>query len=191
MVGLIGLQQRCTCWRGHFFGWRQPATARPRGDLPDHPWWQATTWVSCGGLGLRTFRFATLLAFVASRITCRPLVTTIVDHFSAVFGTPINRFWLSTTRAQMRPSRALSPPSPPRSRKTCLPSSIKPCPNVNSCGATCLLGLKTPRATCPLRHAMRSRLPSRAASLSTSGRSCSRTIPLLISSPARAVAHRS
>ena len=43
---------------------------------------------SCGGLGLRTAIGAALPAFVASRIMCRPLVTTMVDHFSAAFGTP-------------------------------------------------------------------------------------------------------
>ena len=53
------------------------------GDLQDHSWWQATTGVACGGLGLRTAHGVALPAFVASRIMCRPLV----DHFSTAFGT--------------------------------------------------------------------------------------------------------
>ena len=38
-----------------------------------------TTGVSCGGLGLRTALGIALPAFVASRIMCRPLVSTVVD----------------------------------------------------------------------------------------------------------------
>ena len=58
------------------------------GDLLDHSWWQATTGVTCGGLGFRTALAVALPAFVASRIMCRPLVPTMVDHFSAAFGFP-------------------------------------------------------------------------------------------------------
>ena len=56
------------------------------GDLPDHSWWQATTGVTVGGLGLRTAVTVALLAFVASRILSRPLVVTMVDHFCAATG---------------------------------------------------------------------------------------------------------
>ena len=78
------------------------------GDLPDHSWWQTITGVTCGGLGLRTALVVALPAFVASRIMCRPLVSTLVDHFSAV---PLgSRSWLNTTRALTKPSRALSQP---------------------------------------------------------------------------------
>ena len=52
------------------------------GDLPDHSWWQATTGVSVGGLGLRTAVTVALPAFVASRILSR----TMVDHFCAAIG---------------------------------------------------------------------------------------------------------
>ena len=63
-------------------------SASLNGDLPDHSWWEATTGVTCGGLGLRTALANALPAFVASRIMCRPLVSTIVDHFSRAFGVP-------------------------------------------------------------------------------------------------------
>ena len=56
------------------------------GDLPDHSWWQATTGVSVGGLGLRTAIAVALPAFVASRISSRPLVVTMVDHLCAAIG---------------------------------------------------------------------------------------------------------
>ena len=56
------------------------------GDLPDHSWWQATTGVTVGGLGLRTAVTVALPAFVASRILSRPLVATMVDHFCAAIG---------------------------------------------------------------------------------------------------------
>ena len=56
------------------------------GDLPDHSWWQATTGVAVGGLGLRTAVTVALPAFVASRILSRPLVSTMVDHLCAAIG---------------------------------------------------------------------------------------------------------
>ena len=56
------------------------------GDLPDHSWWQATTGVMVGGLGLRTAVTVALPAFVASRILSRPLVITMVDHLCAAIG---------------------------------------------------------------------------------------------------------
>ena len=67
---------------------RASVSASLCGDLPDHSWWQATTGVTCGGLGLRTALGIALSAFVASRIMCRPLVSTMVDNFSLVFGVP-------------------------------------------------------------------------------------------------------
>ena len=67
---------------------RASVSASLCGDLPDHSWWQATTGVTCGGLGLRTALGVALPAFVARRIMCRPLVSTMVDHFSHAFGTP-------------------------------------------------------------------------------------------------------
>ena len=56
------------------------------GDLPDHSWWQATTGVSVGGLGLRTAVTVALPAFVASRILSRHLVVTMVCLFCAAIG---------------------------------------------------------------------------------------------------------
>ena len=56
------------------------------GDLPDHSWWQATTGVTVGGLGLRTAVTVALPAFVASRILSRPLVATMVDRLCAAIG---------------------------------------------------------------------------------------------------------
>ena len=56
------------------------------GDLPDHSWWQATTGVTVGGLGLRTAVTVALPAFVASRILSRHLVVTMVDHLCAAIG---------------------------------------------------------------------------------------------------------
>ena len=63
-------------------------SASLNGDLPDHSWWQVTTGVSCGRLGLRTTLDIALPAFVASRIMCCPLVSTMFDHFSHAFGVP-------------------------------------------------------------------------------------------------------
>ena len=67
---------------------RASVSASLNGDLPDHSWWQATTGVSCGRLGLRTALGIALPAFVAGRTTCRPLVSTMVDHFSHAFDVP-------------------------------------------------------------------------------------------------------
>ena len=61
---------------------RASVSASLCGDLPDHSWWQAITGVTCGGLGLRTALVVALPAFVGSRIMCRPLVSTLVGHFS-------------------------------------------------------------------------------------------------------------
>ena len=56
------------------------------GELADTSWWQATTGVKHGGLGLRTVRSTALAAFTASRLGARPLVRTMVDHFCAATG---------------------------------------------------------------------------------------------------------
>ena len=56
------------------------------GDLPDHSWWQATTGVTVGGLGLRTAVTVALPAFVASRILSRPLG----GHYG---GSPLRSRW--------------------------------------------------------------------------------------------------
>ena len=53
-----------------------------------HSWWQASTGVTWGGRVLRTALGVASPAFVASRIMCRTLVSTMVEHFSAAFGTP-------------------------------------------------------------------------------------------------------
>ena len=65
------------------FGWqlRASVSASLCGDLPDHSWWQATTGVTCGGLGLRTTLGVALPAVVAS------LVSTTIDHLRLAFGT--------------------------------------------------------------------------------------------------------
>ena len=67
-------------------------------------WWQATTGVTCG-LGLRTSLGTALPAFVASRIMCRPLLSTMVDHSSLAFG----ESWQSTTRAAPTETARRSP----------------------------------------------------------------------------------
>ena len=67
------------CWPRSMVG------ASLSGNLLDHSWCQATTCVTCGGLGLRTALGIPLPAFVASRITCRPLVSAMVGH---AFGVP-------------------------------------------------------------------------------------------------------
>ena len=67
---------------------RASVSASLSDNLPDHFWWQATTGVTCGGLGLRMALGVALPAFVASRIMCRLLVSTRIDHFSLAFGTP-------------------------------------------------------------------------------------------------------
>ena len=51
------------------------------GELPDSSWWQASTGVKFGGLGLRTASSTALSAFVASRIASRPLVRTMAEHY--------------------------------------------------------------------------------------------------------------
>ena len=65
------------------------------GDLPDTSWWQATTGVAYGGLGLRTARSVALSAFVASRITSRPLVRTMVGQYSEATGAAIDTIMLA------------------------------------------------------------------------------------------------
>ena len=56
------------------------------GDLPDTSWLQATTGVTYGGLGLRSADSTALPAFVASRVSSRPLVRTMVDHYATAIG---------------------------------------------------------------------------------------------------------
>ena len=56
------------------------------GDVPDSSWLQATTGVSYVGLGLRTADSTALPAFVASRISSRPLVQTMVEHYVMATG---------------------------------------------------------------------------------------------------------
>ena len=115
---------------------RASVSASLCGDLPDHSWWQATTCVSCGGL--RTALGVALLAFVASRITCRPLVSTMVDHFSAAFGAPSQHIMAEhDTRTDEALSRLVST----------VPSALAQ--NLSSCSATSFLGPRTPCATCP------------------------------------------
>ena len=55
-----------TCWS--LLTGSCSVSASLNGDLPDHSWWQATTGVTCGGLGLRTALGIALPAFVAGRI---------------------------------------------------------------------------------------------------------------------------
>ena len=65
--------------------------------------------VSCGGLGLRTALGVALPAFVENRILCRPLVSTMVDHFSAAFGTPSKLIKAEyDTRTDEAPTRLVS-----------------------------------------------------------------------------------
>ena len=45
---------------------RASVSASLNGDLPDHSWWQTTTGVTCGGLGLRTALGITLAALCAA-----------------------------------------------------------------------------------------------------------------------------
>lgn len=51
------------------------------GDVPDTSWLQATTGVVFGDLGFRSAESAVLAAFIASRITSRPLVCTMAQHY--------------------------------------------------------------------------------------------------------------
>ena len=51
------------------------------GDLPDTSWLQATTGVTFGGLGFRSAESTALAASLASRITSRPLVCTMAQHY--------------------------------------------------------------------------------------------------------------
>ena len=50
------------------------------GSIRDTSWWQATTGVRHGGLGLRESTAACLPAFLASRITARPLAIEMAQH---------------------------------------------------------------------------------------------------------------
>ena len=59
---------------------RASVSASLNGDLPHECWWQVTTGVTCGGLGLGTALEISPTAFVSRRIMCRPLLTTMVDH---------------------------------------------------------------------------------------------------------------
>ena len=122
---------------------RASVSASLCGDSPGHSWRQATMEVTCGGLGLRTALGAALPAFVASGIMCRPLVSTMVDHYSAAFGTPCQPIMVEcdecTDEALSRLVSTL--PSPAASW---LLSLTKPWLNVSSSGATSSLGPRTP-----------------------------------------------
>ena len=63
--------------------------------MHDTSWWQATTGVTSGGLGLRTARSTANAAFVASRISSRPLVHTMVEHFCLATGASIDPIMLA------------------------------------------------------------------------------------------------
>jgi hypothetical protein len=65
------------------------------GELSDTSWWQATTGVLFGGLGLRTARSTAHAAFVASRIASRPLVKTMVGHFCESIGGDVDSIMLA------------------------------------------------------------------------------------------------
>ena len=65
------------------------------GELSDMSWWQANMGVKGGGLGLRTARSTSLAAFVASRISSRPLVETMVNHYVAATGADADAIMLS------------------------------------------------------------------------------------------------
>ena len=67
-------------------GQRAAAENTLGGELPDMSWWQATTGVKFAGLGLRTAHSTALAAFVASRISSRPLVCTMVGHYCNAMG---------------------------------------------------------------------------------------------------------
>ena len=95
------LDQDCCLW------WTVSASVS--GDLPDHSWWQVTTGVTWGRLGLRTALGIALPAFVASRIMCLlswspPWSTTSVEL-------RVSPSSPSTTRAPTQPLRVWSPPS--------------------------------------------------------------------------------
>ena len=87
---------------------RASVSASLSGDLPDHSWWQATTGVTCGGLGPRTALGAALPASLpaASCVAswCPPWSTT-----SALLLAPrASPSWPSMMRAPTQPLRALS-----------------------------------------------------------------------------------
>ena len=87
------------------FDWqmRASASASLSGDLPDHSWWQATTGVTCGGLGFRTALGVALPAFVTSRIMCRPLVSTMIRRFRPMQGSS----WWDLPSPSLRHARGI------------------------------------------------------------------------------------
>ena len=121
---------------------RASVSASLSGDLPDHSWWQATTGVTCGGLGPRTALSAALPAFVASRIMCRSLVSTMIGHFSIAFGPRASCSWPNTTPARRT------------QRSSCWVSLMKLWPSGNSSGTTYSLGPGMPCRICTL-HSLR------------------------------------
>ena len=50
------------------------------GEIPDTAWWQATTGVASGGLGMRAAAESALPAFIGSRAACRPMVGSLLEH---------------------------------------------------------------------------------------------------------------
>ena len=62
-------------------GLRSAAGASLCEDLFDHSWWEATTAVAHGGLGFRAALSVALLSFVLDRVTSKPFVRTMVEHF--------------------------------------------------------------------------------------------------------------
>ena len=126
---------------------------------PDGPLWrQVTRGVTCGGLGLRTALGVTLPAFVASRIMCRPLVSTIVDHFSIAFGVPSQSI-MAEYDARTDAALARLVATLPTRHSSCWASSTKPWLNVSFPGATSSLESRTPCRTCP-RHPSDTPLPT-------------------------------
>ena len=117
------------------------------GDLPDHSWWQATTGVSVGGLGLRTAVTVALPAFVASRILSRPLVVTMVDHLCAAIGSLVKRSWRSMTHVRTKPCPVLPPHFLPLLPSSSLPSLTRPMRKAISHGKTCSRALSQPCGT--------------------------------------------
>ena len=82
------------------------------GPLPDTGWWQATTGVVFGGLGLREAKTVSLPAVLASRITARPLAMEMAEHAARAGLVTLQQFeraYDARTRAAFERLSALLP----------------------------------------------------------------------------------
>ena len=124
-------------------------SASLNGDLLDHSWWQDTTGVTCGGLGLRTALGIALPAFVTSRFMYRPMVSTMVDQISHAFGVP-NQLVMAEHDSRTDAALARLVSTLPPNTAFSWGSLVKPWLSASYPGSTSSPGSKRPCTISPL-----------------------------------------